>query len=447
MAVQSDTSRVSYAGNNSTVTTYEVPFRFLDATHLYAVEKTSAGVESAITLANHTGVGDTNGGTVTTATAVPATSTLTIYRVVPATQLTSYAEGGDFPAASHEAALDKLTMVAQQNARALSRAVRVSEAQGPVSEIVATPSTVIGLNASGQPWPMTVSDLKTFLALSGVTLDVAAGMKTAANSTERAAAVPDFTGQLLTQRDTAVIYVSTGTSAGNWTAVSFTLALLAGIVDGLFTADAAGRAKFADGFVNAAKLASTLDLSGKTVTLANSIITTALLNAGAVTAPKVANGFSVQTVNTVSSATATIGSTFPRDNTKPQNTPGEGAELTALATTITPASNTNKVLVRVNLQLASDTAWGGACVAALFRESVADALTVRCVSVPQSSLGHLTFEFLDSPGTSSATTYKLRLGYIGAALYVNSDVGTSGVVARYNGTFHSTMTCTEIKTP
>jgi hypothetical protein len=128
MAVQSDTSRISYAGNNSTSTSYAVPFVFLENAHLKAIAKTSAGVESVVTLTNHTGAGNVNGGTVRTSVAIPATSTLTIYREVPATQTTTYAEGGDFPAASHERALDKLTQISQQNARKLGSALRLSEA-------------------------------------------------------------------------------------------------------------------------------------------------------------------------------------------------------------------------------------------------------------------------------------------------------------------------------
>jgi hypothetical protein len=128
MAVQSDTSRISYAGNNSTSTSYAVPFVFLENSHLKAIAKTSAGVESVVTLTNHTGAGDINGGTVRTAVAVPATSTLTIFRDVPITQTTTYAEGGDFPAASHERALDKLTTITQQLDRRINTCVRGSEA-------------------------------------------------------------------------------------------------------------------------------------------------------------------------------------------------------------------------------------------------------------------------------------------------------------------------------
>ena len=128
MAVQSDTSRISYAGNNSTSTSYAVPFVFLENGHLKAIAKTSAGVEGIVALTNHTGAASPTGGTVRTAVAVPSTSTLTIYRDVPLTQTTNYAEGGDFPAASHERALDKLTTITQQLDRRINTCVRGSEA-------------------------------------------------------------------------------------------------------------------------------------------------------------------------------------------------------------------------------------------------------------------------------------------------------------------------------
>lgn len=128
MAVQSDTSRIQYTGNNSTVTSYAVPFVFLENSHLQAIARTSAGVESTVTLTNHTGAGDVNGGTVRTAVSVPVASTLTIFRVVPTTQTTQYQEGGDFPAASHERALDKLTQITQQNTRQISNSLRLTEA-------------------------------------------------------------------------------------------------------------------------------------------------------------------------------------------------------------------------------------------------------------------------------------------------------------------------------
>lgn len=155
MAVQSDTSRISYAGNNSTTTSYAVPFVFQENSHLKAIARTAAGVESAVTLTNHTGAGDPNGGTVRTSVAVPATSTLTIFRDVPITQTTIYQEGGDFPAASHERALDKLTQIAQQTQRQLGSAIRLSEATqlNPlVPPASATPHVLTTVNGNAPTW-------------------------------------------------------------------------------------------------------------------------------------------------------------------------------------------------------------------------------------------------------------------------------------------------------
>jgi hypothetical protein len=171
MAVQSDTSRISYAGNNSTSTSYAVPFVFLENAHLKAIAKTSAGVETVVTLTNHTGAGDVNGGTVRTSVAIPATSTLTIYRDVPITQTTTYAEGGDFPAASHERALDKLTQISQQNARQIGSSIRFSEATqlNPVNPPVsATPHVLTTVNGAAPTWE-TVPSVSTSLNIPSLT--------------------------------------------------------------------------------------------------------------------------------------------------------------------------------------------------------------------------------------------------------------------------------------
>jgi hypothetical protein len=283
MAVQSDTSSISYTGNNSTSTSYAVPFVFLENSHLAATAKvTATGVETVVTLTNHTGAGNVNGGTVRTAVAVPATSTLTIFRIVPATQTTSYQEGGDFPAASHERALDKLTLLTQQAERKANCAIRVTEADGSRNDMVAVANSIIGLDGNKQPKAMTLSEVKSYLALTGTTLSVPAGMKTFADASERALAVPDFTGQLGTQRDTADIYISTGTAAGNWSLVDENMSL-ADFSAGFFTADSTGRAKFASGFLDAALLASN---AVETAKINDAAVTTAKINDAAVTFAK-----------------------------------------------------------------------------------------------------------------------------------------------------------------
>lgn len=152
VSVSSSTSRIVYAGNNSLVTAYAVPFYFEENAHLNAIAKTAAGVETVVTLTNHTGAGNENGGTVRTAVAVPATSTLTIYREVPFTQATSYEENDAFPAASHERALDKLTTITQQLERRITNCIRGTEATplAPIPSPTGTQQFVLSA-ASNQP--------------------------------------------------------------------------------------------------------------------------------------------------------------------------------------------------------------------------------------------------------------------------------------------------------
>ena len=119
MSVSSDTSSISYVGNNSTTTAYVVPFAFFDSTDLKVYALSATGVSTLLTLTtNYTvsgGAGTT--GSVTTTAAIPSTNTVIITRSVPYTQLTSFTTGDRLPAASIEKALDKLTMSAQQLSR------------------------------------------------------------------------------------------------------------------------------------------------------------------------------------------------------------------------------------------------------------------------------------------------------------------------------------------
>lgn len=242
MAVTSATSSISYTGNYSTATSYAVPFLFLENSHLSAIAKvTSSGTESVVTLTNHTGAGDISGGTVRTAVAVPATSTLTISRTVPATQTTSYAEGGDFPAASHERALDKLTMLGQQIARSISRTVRLSDAAPETSPLPVLPNRFFGTDDTG--------------AIALVTgTDAPAGTLTDANIANTAAI--------------ALRKLATGALPSAITVAS------ANIVNGtIVNADISDTAAIA-----ASKLASTLDLSAKTVTLPDGSVSTTKLS-------------------------------------------------------------------------------------------------------------------------------------------------------------------------
>lgn len=136
MTVASETSSISYTLNGVT-TAFPVPFYFLADAHLTAwyLPSATTSVPRLLTLnSDYTvaGAGDEDGGTVTL-TPVLANGQLLISRALPIEQLTEYPANTPFPASSHERALDYLTMVCQQLAAQIARALTAdpSDPDGP----------------------------------------------------------------------------------------------------------------------------------------------------------------------------------------------------------------------------------------------------------------------------------------------------------------------------
>ena len=201
------------------MTPYNVPFRIDNATDLVVVARlTATGVETTLAGGQFTvaGLGNPAGCTVTTAAAWPNTYTLTFYREVPATQLTTYASNDSFPASSHERALDKLTYLVQQALRKLGQCFRVTEASTTPTEKPSIPLSVLGLDGSGQLVFRSQQEMVSFLSLTAPLVDNP--VATWADPAERAVKVPDFLGQLGLERSTLKVYHSTGVAAGNWVA-------------------------------------------------------------------------------------------------------------------------------------------------------------------------------------------------------------------------------------
>lgn len=151
MTVSSETAKVEYTGDGST-TTFPVPFYFLADSHLKVVTLNN-NVETILVLSvdyTVSGAGNSSGGSITTTTAPLAGVQVTIVRNVPLTQETDYQPNDPFPAASHEEALDKLTMEVQQLNEELTRTITL-----PISAIADTElpmpeaSSVIAWNQDG----------------------------------------------------------------------------------------------------------------------------------------------------------------------------------------------------------------------------------------------------------------------------------------------------------
>lgn len=194
--------------------------------------------------------------------------------------------------------------------------------------------------------------------------------------------------------DEVMIYDSS--AAGNRKATVLEL-----VPDGFLSADATGRAKMADGFCTAAKMA-----------------------AGAV----------VQVVQATKGTLQTVTTSLPYDNSVPTSLEGEEV----ITASITPSSATNKVLVRAVI---NGTTFGSAnWSAALFRGSEANAISAAA-GYGNGYVQQLAIEFLDSPGTPSAITYRVRAGGNGVNFFLNGASAGTGI---FNGVCLSSLTLTEI---
>ena len=449
MSVATSTSRISYVGNNSTSTAYAVTFPFALSTDLVVVKiLTATGSETTLAINTDyavTGAGVPAGGSIVTVSAIPATYTVTISREVSLIQPLEYEEADEFPAASHEEALDRLTYMGQQNSRRVLSSFRVRDSDGDLSPFMLVDSAVVGTDASGQAKMLTGSQIQTLLNLPATVIDQPT--KTLADAADRAASVPDFLGQIATQLDTFGSYVGTSLAEGGW---SHTL-----VVD-----DSVTTSKILNANVTDAKLASTLDLSAKTLTLPPAIISgqtaiTATKDADyfliwdsddsklkRVSRASLASAFSpagavIQTVYSEYAANADLTGHFAYDDTDaPSNT--EGSELFSVS--ITPSSASNKILLRFS------GTWSGVAdtvTTALFQDTTAAAI-FSTAGYFQGGVGcstQISFEFMHSPSTTSAVTYHVRIGAISSTIRMN---GTASA-RRGFGTAKTTLTMQEIK--
>lgn len=140
------------------------------------------------------------------------------------------------------------------------------------------------------------------------------------------------------------------------------------------------------------------------------------------------------TVATAADYTTTI----PFDDTIPQNT--EGSEVLTLAITPTNASN----LLVVDAVIYCSSSIATAFALALFRDSTANALQVEADYHPQNAVVQpIRIRHVVAAGSTSATTFKLRLGPSTAAtLTVN---GEATATRRFGGALISSMTVSEVR--
>lgn len=185
----------------------------------------------------------------------------------------------------------------------------------------------------------------------------------------------------------------------------------------------------------------TSDTSG-IIQLQSGGTTKATVNSSGLTSP----GHILQVVQTVKTDTASI--TSSSTNTF--------VDLTGLTVSITPSSASSKVLVTVSASVSQST---GMLHMMLVRDStnivvggsdgsrVSSTMSSRFDSAPYTYNNNITaaYSFLDSPNTTSATTYKLQ-GTLGSTysgtMYINRTPGD--INASYGSRTTSTITVMEV---
>lgn len=159
MTVNSEVSRVSYIGDDST-TNLSVPFKFFSEDDLLVTVVDSDGAETTLVLDTDytvTGEGIESGGEIDLAEAVATGSSITI-RLRPATlQPVSIRNQTDFYQETHENAFDRVVKIAQAQQDELDRSLKLPETEAGSAAATILPPVVdrasqfLGFDASGNP--------------------------------------------------------------------------------------------------------------------------------------------------------------------------------------------------------------------------------------------------------------------------------------------------------
>ena len=167
------------------------------------------------------------------------------------------------------------------------------------------------------------------------------------------------------------------------------------------------------------------------------------MNAGA-TAPEWAaaagGGKVVQVVNTANTTMSSGTTTIPNDATIPQKT--EGTEFMTLA--ITPTSATNKLIIQ-SIAHGSVNANTINHIMALFQDTTANALCAVATLNPTSTASTtLNLQHYMTAGTTSATTFKIRIGPHTTGTYVLHGYYSGGNSLYFGGVSEASITIWEI---
>lgn len=144
------------------------------------------------------------------------------------------------------------------------------------------------------------------------------------------------------------------------------------------------------------------------------------LSAGVKWATPTASGKVANIASSMTGTKVTCATAIPLDNTVPQSS--EGNQVTTVS--ITPTNASSKLVVQVFVQFGLSA---GYVCAALFRDSTASAIAVGNESPTSLGVGSISFTHVANANSTSATTFKLRVGANSGTVYVNGDASNNSL--------------------
>jgi hypothetical protein len=399
MTVEATTNRVSYTGSGTTGP-FSVPFYFLEADDLVVIKtNNSTGVEETLTMTTDytvSGAADPDGGSVTLVSAISSAYSLVIVRDPDRLQSTAYPRNDPFPAASHERALDKLTMLVQRMRDLFDRSFRLSD--GNVSSVDLEISDTAAQRANKYLGFDSDGNLTLSQSLDVGSVVISAFMETVLDDTDATAAlttlgVSAFVQTLLDDADAATALATLGARG-----LANDVPLAAGKV---ITFEGATDNDYETTLTAADPSAD------RTITLPDKTGTVALTSD--IPVAKIKQVVFANKTDTFSTASTTF------------------TDITGLSVSITPTSAGNKVLVMAMVNAGHST--GNFVHLKLLRDStdvlVGDAASSRLrVTAATHPAGNgqsmpATIVAVDAPGDTSAHTYKIQAAAGGGTAYIN----------------------------
>jgi len=212
MTISSTSNKAQFSGSGTTGP-FPFSFKVFDSGDLTVV-KTVSGTDTTLTITTHYTVSlnadqNTNpGGSVTLLSALAVGQTLTVLREVDASQETDITNGGGFYPEVIENALDKLTMLSQQNAEKISRALVAGVTEDPQAFIQSLYDAEANASASAASASGSASSASASASTATTQADVATVQ--AGNAAASAASAASIATGIQTQ--SAVRFTAGGTA-------------------------------------------------------------------------------------------------------------------------------------------------------------------------------------------------------------------------------------------